>query len=55
LEHWRVNCHEINNPLTGIINNAQIIYERLSDETLREFARGIIDEGERVRALSAIY
>jgi len=44
-------AHEINNPLTGIINYAQIIYDRLSDETLKGFARGIIEEGERVAGI----
>jgi len=41
-------AHEINNPLTGIINYAQLIHNRVSDTTLKEFALGIIEEGERV-------
>jgi PAS domain S-box-containing protein len=41
-------AHEINNPLTGIINYAQLIVDRTDDDSLREFARGIVDEGNRV-------
>lgn len=44
-------AHEINNPLTGIINYAQIIYDRMSDESLKEFAHGIMEEGERVAGI----
>jgi PAS domain S-box-containing protein len=41
-------AHEINNPLTGIINYAQLIVDRTDSDSLREFARGIVDEGNRV-------
>jgi len=44
-------AHEINNPLTGIINYAQLIADRTDNAPLREFARGIIDEGNRVAAI----
>jgi len=44
-------AHEINNPLTGMINYAQLIAERISDDTLRTFAQGIIEEGERVATI----
>jgi signal transduction histidine kinase len=51
--------HEINNPLMGIINYAQLIKDRLQgkDETLEEFADEIVIGAERiagiVRSLSA--
>ena len=41
-------AHEINNPLTGVINYAQLIYDRIDDEQLADYARGIIGEGERM-------
>lgn len=43
-------AHEINNPLTGIMNYAQLIYDRIdpAEERLREFSAGIIEETERV-------
>lgn len=43
-------AHEINNPLMGIINYAQLIKDRLPDELqiLREFTGEIISEGERI-------
>lgn len=41
-------AHEINNPLTGIINYAELIRTRVEDENLRKFAEEIIDEGNRV-------
>jgi len=44
-------AHEINNPLTGIINYAQLIADRTDNDPLREFARGIVDEGNRVAAI----
>jgi PAS domain S-box-containing protein len=51
--------HEINNPIMGIINYAQLIKDRLQgkDEALEEFADEIVIEAERiagiVRGLSA--
>jgi len=41
-------AHEINNPLTGIINYAELIRERVADDGLRGFAAGIVEEGNRV-------
>ncbi len=41
-------AHEVNNPLTGIINYAELIERRVEDPQLQEFARGIIGEGNRV-------
>ena len=46
-------AHEINNPIMGIMNYAQLIMERLAteDESTREFAEEIIHEGERVATI----
>jgi PAS domain S-box-containing protein len=44
-------AHEINNPLTGMINYAQLISERTEKDALREFAGGIVDEGNRVATI----
>lgn len=41
-------AHEINNPLTGIINYADLIEHRIQDEELKEFAHGIMEEGDRI-------
>ena len=41
-------AHEINNPLTGIINYADLIGGRIEDNRLREYAEGITREGKRV-------
>jgi PAS domain S-box-containing protein len=41
-------AHEINNPLTGMINYAELISRRVEDKRLREFAEGIMSEGGRV-------
>jgi len=41
-------AHEINNPLMGIINYAQLIHDRIQDEKLKEFSDGIMKEGNRV-------
>jgi PAS domain S-box-containing protein len=47
-------AHEINNPLTGIINYAQIIVDDLEKESeLREYAEGIKEEAERVAEIVA--
>ncbi len=41
--------HEINNPVTGIINYAQLIADHPSaDEQVREYSREIMHEGRRV-------
>jgi len=44
-------AHEVNNPLTGIINYAQLIHDRVTESSLQEFAQGIIEEGERVAGI----
>ncbi|MCD4803357.1 MAG: PAS domain S-box protein [Anaerolineales bacterium] len=46
-------AHEINNPITGIMNYAQLIHDRLdpSEAQLYEFSTGIIDETRRVAAI----
>ncbi|MDD5264159.1 MAG: cache domain-containing protein [Candidatus Bipolaricaulis sp.] len=41
-------AHEINNPLTGVINYADLIARRVGDLQLREFAEGIKVEGNRM-------
>jgi len=41
-------AHEINNPLMGMINYAELISSRAEDETLRGFAEEIKVEGNRV-------
>jgi PAS domain S-box-containing protein len=41
-------AHEINNPLTGVINYADLIGRRTEDPQLREFAREIVSEGNRM-------
>jgi len=41
-------AHEVNNPLTGIINYADLIQGRVKDQELKEFAEGIMEEGHRV-------
>jgi len=41
-------AHEINNPITGIINYAHLVHDRTSDVSLKRFAEGIAREGERV-------
>lgn len=42
-------AHEINNPITGVINYAQLIKNRSADEAgERKFAEAIIKEGERI-------
>ncbi|OQY29624.1 MAG: hypothetical protein B6I38_08080, partial [Anaerolineaceae bacterium 4572_5.1] len=43
-------AHEINNPIMGIMNYAQLIHDRIdpAESRLREFSAGIIHETERV-------
>ncbi len=41
-------AHEINNPLTGIINYAELISARADEAKIREFASEIVAEGNRV-------
>ena len=46
-------AHEINNPLMGIMNYAQLIHDRIDpvEGRLREFSAGIIEETERVATI----
>lgn len=45
-------AHEINNPINGVMNYAQLIDDRLDpDSPLREFAKGIGRETERVATI----
>jgi PAS domain S-box-containing protein len=44
-------AHEVNNPLTGMVNYAELIATRVDDDRLREFAVGIQQEGARVAAI----
>ncbi len=44
-------AHEVNNPLMGIINYAELIADRVQDDRLREFADGIKEEGARVAGI----
>ncbi|MFA8341848.1 MAG: PAS domain S-box protein [Rhodothermaceae bacterium] len=41
-------AHEINSPLMGMINYAELINRRTDNEKLKSFSQGIIDEGDRV-------
>ena len=41
-------AHEINNPLMGMINYAELIQSDAADERIRDFAREIVQEGTRV-------
>ncbi len=41
-------AHEINNPLTGIINYAELIREKIKDDQIRDYADSIITEGQRI-------
>jgi PAS domain S-box-containing protein len=41
-------AHELNNPLTSVINYAQRIHDRVGDAKMRDYAAGIIEEGDRM-------
>lgn len=41
-------AHEINNPINGIINYAQLLINRLSDNQNQDLAQRIIHEGNRI-------
>jgi len=41
-------AHEINNPLTGMINYAYLIEESIKDDEVKKFAQGIMKEGNRI-------
>jgi PAS domain S-box-containing protein len=45
-------AHEINNPINGVMNYAQLLMDRAgTDEKAREYAREIVAETERVAAI----
>jgi signal transduction histidine kinase len=44
-------AHEVNNPLTGMVNYAELIAMRVQDDSLRAYAEGIREEGARVAAI----
>ncbi|QJT07482.1 ATP-binding protein [Oceanidesulfovibrio marinus] len=46
-------AHEINNPLNGIVNYAEIIHDELADGPCHDLAAKIIHEGERVSRIVA--
>lgn len=41
-------AHEINNPLMGIQGYAELIADRVADESLTKFAKGIVEETSRM-------
>lgn len=41
-------AHEINNPIMGIINYAELLNKRVLDSSVKIFSEGIIHEGERI-------
>jgi PAS domain S-box-containing protein len=41
-------AHEINNPLMGMINYADLIGEKVEDETIKEYSKVIMKEGNRI-------
>ncbi len=44
-------AHEVNNPLNGMMNYAELIAARVQDDALRAFAEGIKEEGARVAGI----
>lgn len=44
-------AHEVNNPINGIINYAQVLLDEASDAPAREVLQRIIREGERIAAI----
>ncbi len=44
-------AHEVNNPINGIINYAQILLDETPDESTREVLQRIISEGERIAGI----
>jgi PAS domain S-box-containing protein len=45
-------AHEVNNPLTGVINYAELLKDRVTaDERATEFAEAIISEGNRIATI----
>lgn len=41
-------AHEINNPLMGMINYADLLAQRVEDDTVKEYSQIIIEEGNRI-------
>jgi len=41
-------AHELSNPLTSVINYGQLIRDRVGDAKMRDYADGIIEEGDRM-------
>ena len=41
-------AHEINNPLMGMMNYAELIESRITDSQAQDFAKNILREGERI-------
>ena len=46
-------AHEINNPIMGIINYAQLIFDENQNATINSFAREIITEGLRISSITS--
>jgi len=45
-------AHEINNPLTGVINYAQLIKDRASEDArVERYSQAVVNEGERIAAI----
>ena len=44
-------AHEINNPLMGMINYADLIGERVEDDTVKEYSQVIMKEGNRIATI----
>ncbi|MEE8594115.1 MAG: ATP-binding protein, partial [Candidatus Bipolaricaulota bacterium] len=44
-------AHEINNPLMGIINYAELIEDEIENESVKAYTAGIIKEGNRVATI----
>lgn len=45
-------AHEINNPIMGIINYAQLIQEETSNDQIKAYAKEILDEGNRIAEIT---
>ncbi len=46
-------AHEINNPINGIINYAQILKDTLPDDLGSEYLQNIVHEGKRIASITA--
>jgi PAS domain S-box-containing protein len=44
-------AHEINNPLMGMINYADLIDDKADDETIKEYSQVIMTEGNRIATI----